>query len=239
MIYLTGDTHGGYDAGTRFSGADFPEGEGLTKDDFVIILGDFGYIFYPCENAKEELRLRGLERKPWTTLFLDGNHENFPRLNAFPVEDWNGGKVHRIRDTVLHLMRGQVYHLEGMTFFTMGGALSIDKKFRTENLSWWKEEIPSKEEMMEAVKNLALHKNKVNYVLTHTCPSSIVPHVVHGVVKDKTAEFLEVVFQHTAFKKWYFGHFHTDCRVDERFCCLFHEVIPLNGEDERILPSNS
>ena len=39
----------------------------------------------------------------------------------------HGGKVHRIRPHVLHLMRGQVFDIEGHTFFTMGGVKSVRK----------------------------------------------------------------------------------------------------------------
>ena len=44
------------------------------------------------------------------------------RWKDSPVAEWHGGKVHRIRPHVLHLMRGQIFELEGCRFFTMGGA---------------------------------------------------------------------------------------------------------------------
>ena len=52
-----------------------------------------------------------LEEKPFTTLYVDGNHENFDRLYGYPIENWQGGKVHKIRPSVLHLMRGQVFEI--------------------------------------------------------------------------------------------------------------------------------
>ena len=57
---------------------------------------------------------------------VDGNHENFDRFNEFPVHHWHGGKIHYIRPHVIHLMRGQVFEIGGITFFTMGGASSHD-----------------------------------------------------------------------------------------------------------------
>ena len=56
---------------------------------------------------EEQKLLDWYNDKPWTTLFCDGNHDNFDLLSKHPVEEWNGGKVHRIRPKVLHLMRGQ------------------------------------------------------------------------------------------------------------------------------------
>lgn len=124
MIYFTGDTHGDF---RRFSSEFFPEGKSCTKDDFVIILGDFGGVWKLMEDGGDERYwLNWLEEKSWTTLFIDGNHENHDRLNAMPVEEWHGGKVHKIRSSVLHLMRGQVFHIGGYRMFTFGGACSHD-----------------------------------------------------------------------------------------------------------------
>lgn len=73
---------------------------------------------------------------------MDGNHENFDLINEYPVEEWCGGKVHIIRcdkegkPKIIHLMRGQVFEIEGKKIFTVGGAYSIDKYMRTPHRSW-------------------------------------------------------------------------------------------------------
>lgn len=121
MIYATGDTHGSFQ---RFQPEHFPEQAGMTKEDYVIICGDFGGVW--DGSKKDERNLDWLESLPFTTLFVSGNHENFDRLERYPVEEWNGGKIQRIRPHVIHLMRGQVFELQGCTFFTMGGASSHD-----------------------------------------------------------------------------------------------------------------
>ena len=123
MIYFTGDTHGDF---RRFNTEFFPEGKNCTKDDFVIILGDFGGVWKPEEDGSERYWLDWLEKKPWTTLFIDGNHENHARLGAMPVEEWCGGKVHKVRPSVIHLMRGQVFQIGGYSMFSFGGASSHD-----------------------------------------------------------------------------------------------------------------
>lgn len=108
-IYLTGDIHGMTDDPDRFEAWSFPEGEELTEDDYVIILGDFGMPFagYPDDE------LRKLAAKPWTTLFIDGNHECYPFLRELDGEDWHGGRVQRYSDhpSIIHLMRGEVYDI--------------------------------------------------------------------------------------------------------------------------------
>ena len=119
MIYATGDTHGSFQ---RFQAEIFPEQTGMTRDDYVIICGDFGGVW--DGSKKEKRNLDWLESLPFTTLFVSGNHENFDRLARYPVEEWCGGKIQRIRPHVIHLTRGQVFELQGHTFFTMGCAVS-------------------------------------------------------------------------------------------------------------------
>lgn len=109
MIYVTGDTHGARDFFKLLS----PELSKLTKKDYVIICGDAGVVF----NSKEAPYFINLySYLPFTVLFVDGNHENFDALNAYPEEIWCGGKVHRLSNSVFHLKRGQVYTIENRIF---------------------------------------------------------------------------------------------------------------------------
>ena len=123
MISVTGDIHGELQ---RFRKKDFTEQKNMTKEDYMIILGDFGVIWDEKESREEKYCLDILENKAFTTLFIDGNHENHDRLDSFPVMEWHGGKVHEIRPGVLHLMRGQLFTIEEKTFFSFGGAPSHD-----------------------------------------------------------------------------------------------------------------
>ena len=79
------------------------------------------------ESILEQKNLDWLNSRNFTTLFVDGNHENYTRLyNDYSVVEWHGGKVHKIRDSVLHLMRGEVFDIDGKTIFVFGGARSHD-----------------------------------------------------------------------------------------------------------------
>ena len=44
MVFVTGDVHGGYDL-EKQSNKNFPTGKTLTRDDYVIVCGDFGLPF--------------------------------------------------------------------------------------------------------------------------------------------------------------------------------------------------
>lgn len=104
MIRVTGDTHriiGRFMKGNPNFIHDTTWGE----DDVLIVAGDFGFVFLDTE--EEHDWLDWLERtKPYTICFVDGNHENHPRIAAYPEEEWCGGKINRVRRNVIHLKRG-------------------------------------------------------------------------------------------------------------------------------------
>ncbi len=232
MIYFTGDTHGDL---ARFSSKNFPIGKTLTKSDYVVILGDFGCIW--SGDRKDDYNLRWLDEKPWTTLFIDGNHENFNLLNQHPIEIWNNGKIHRINDNVIHLMRGQVFEIDGNTFMTMGGASSIDKNYRKEGVSWWKEEMPNDEEKQELLTNLEKYDYKVDYVLTHTCPMDIFNFYADpgklGLKFSHINHELELFFNELVFKKklqfkrWLFGHMHKDKIMFTKYIGMYTSILSI------------
>jgi predicted phosphodiesterase len=119
MIYITGDTHGTYDVSKIFKLKPT-----LTEDDYIIVLGDFGICW---DNGDSDNKVRNFwNRLKCNVLFLDGNHENFNLLNRYHVNERFGGKVQELGKRITHLMRGQVFEIEGRTFFTMGGAASHD-----------------------------------------------------------------------------------------------------------------
>ncbi|ABS42545.1 metallophosphoesterase family protein [Clostridium botulinum] len=226
MIFVTGDTHIPRD----IEKLNFVNYKNLTKDDYVIICGDFGAIW---NNSKQELYWRELlSNKPWTTLFLDGNHENFDLLYQFPVEEWHGGKVHKINNSIYHLMRGQVFNINGLKFWTMGGATSTDKENRREHITWWKEEIPDYNEMREGLDNLKKHNNKVDYIVTHTCSSLVLKKIteIFGFQpkpEEDLNKYFEIMEENVDFKHWYFGHLNEDIEINAKHTLLFEKIIKL------------
>lgn len=221
MIYITGDTHG--EKG-RFYDRMLAPGGSLSEDDHLIICGDFGYIFK--NDDEEKSFLNDLEGLPYTILFVDGNHENFPAIYDYPTVEWHGGKAHRIRKNIFHLMRGEIFEIEGKTFFAMGGAYSIDKYTRTEGLSWWNQEQPSDDEYKNAAKNLKERGFKVDYIITHTLPREMILRL--GKYPDahdmELTGFLEWVMYETNFKHWYCGHWHSDLELTDKFTVLWFDI---------------
>lgn len=230
-MYITGDLHGYTDI-SKLNSKRFPQNKNLSKNDYVIIAGDFGLVW---DNKNDELYWRKwLARKNFTTLFIDGNHENFDLLNSYPVEYWNGGKVHRISESIIHLMRGQVFTIKGYKLFTFGGAQSHYKEYRRENINWWPDEMPSDEEFEEGFKNLEQHNWEVDYVITHMCPTStlqIVKDLITTEINvDQLSEYLEQIQLRLRYRRWLFGHFHQDIALPNNHKLIYKTIEELSGK---------
>jgi hypothetical protein len=221
MIFVTGDLHGviDYDKLNKLNT------EGLTKKDYLIICGDFGGVWDKGKNDKFIQSF--LNKQPYTTLFVDGNHERMPEINKYPIHLWNGGKIHKISKSIYHLMRGQIFTIENKKFFTMGGAYSIDRKYRVKNVSWWEDELPNQKEYDEAILNLNNNNWKVDYVLTHTTTTNLI-HLFGFIPQDeKLNTFFDDLESRLNYKHWYFGHFHMDKRIDDKHTVLYDRIIEL------------
>lgn len=212
MIYATGDTHGDNDI-HKLGNGHWPRPP-MKEGDYLIILGDFGLVW---SNANDELYWRDwLDQKPWTTLVVDGNHENHDLLYALPKTEMFGSEVGVISKKIFHLKRGHIYDIEGSSFFVMGGAKSVDKESRKEFISWWKQEIPSYQEFEYGLGQLEERQNNVDYIVAHTAPSFLV-HLLLANFNltlfedlDCVNEYLEQVCKQTKFKSFYCGHWHEE-----------------------------
>ena len=219
MIYVTGDTHA-----ERMHFLNYRIDPCWTETDIHIVCGDWSFLLRANDAEHQFLDL--LEQRPCTFCFVDGNHENFPAIFRYPEEVWNGGRIHRIRKNVIHLMRGQVYTIQGKKIFTFGGAYSVDRKYRTPSADWWDQELPLPEEYREAIRNLELHGNQVDYILTHTAPREMIRRM--GYEPDphemELSGFLEYVMYQVKHRHWYCGHWHMDRDLTDTFTLLWYDT---------------
>lgn len=251
MIYVTGDCHGDW---RRFSSKSFPQQSEMTREDFVIVCGDFG-IWH--DSPAERYWLDWLSNKNFTLCFVDGNHENFDRLNGEEFKEvfFHGGKAHKIRDNIYHLKRGYIFTLCGKNIFTFGGAHSHDisdgvldgkdfasttdfmheikkwqsqnKMFRVNHVSWWQEEVPSREEMSLGIDNLKDINNKVDFIITHTCPNEILSQAFPTYCPDDIGRYLDYIYNNVKFEHWYCGHYHEDVTDDTEFSFLYRQIVKI------------
>ena len=141
-------------------------------------------------------------------------HENYDLLYQYPVKEWNGGKIHKIRKSIFHLINGEVFELDGKRFFIMGGASSHDKEWRTPGISWWPEEIPSGCVVEYGLENLRKYGNDVDYIITHCAPTSVQRKICLFYKEDSLTEYLDYIYNNVRFEKWFCGHYHIDKKID-------------------------
>lgn len=239
MIYVVGDTHGTIDidnlsnAKMKRRGVCPLPGEG----DHVIIAGDFGLVWADPPSKEERYWLEWLDDKPFETLFVDGNHENFPLLDSFPEEEWGGGMVHRVGRKVRHLMRGEVYDIEGRSVFAFGGAASHDRQFRTEGETWWPEEMPDEADFARAEASLSRCGWEVDLVITHCAPTLVQGMINPAFLPDQATEFLQNLRDRMSFKAWFFGHYHVNRMLPDGFYALYGNVAMVDGESVTVFGS--
>lgn len=228
--FCVGDLHGSIDFQKLI---DFQEkfGNQITKEDYLIIAGDFGVIWEKEPDAEEKILLDWLDMAPWTTLFIDGNHENHPRLNSFPETAICGARAHQISKTVYHIIRGEVLEIEDLTILCIGGADSHDKQLRTEGESWWPEERITEEDIQNARDNLIKHNFEVDFVISHSLPQLMLSRFFPHMKPTHSTHLLDDVFLNLEIRKaWISGHYHEDMIRQEQGCTfrfIYEDVIML------------
>jgi len=210
-LFITGDCHGNF---SRFSNTNWPVSTYLTRDDYIIITGDCGLLYYPTPTPEEIWWTKWLTKKPWTLLYVDGNHENHPKLAALPQEQMFGGTVGKVAENIFHLRRGEIYEIAGKKILTFGGAASTDKAYRIEYVSWWPEEIPNYAEMEHCRDSIEKHNYRVDYIIAHTCPQALAPILAArrglALIDDPTQRMLDHITSACRFDHYFCGHFHED-----------------------------
>lgn len=220
MIYVTGDMHGDY---RIFSQKKF---KNIKEGDTLIVCGDFGFIWNG--DLKEKKTLDKLAKKKYNICFVDGTHENFELLSKYPVINFAGGKAHKIRENIFHLMRGQVFEIEGEHIFAMGGGESPDVDLRYGD-NWSNAEIPTREEMREGATNLERYKFKVDYIITHEPAQKIKNFLKLKDNEPLLVSGLNAYFQELStscdYTRWFFGSLHEDKFVSSSQIAIFRNLI--------------
>lgn len=106
----------------------------------------------------------------------------------------------------------------------VGGALSIDKHYRIEGVSWWRDEELSYSELVSIIDNYAAYNPEI--MVTHECPESIAGILMGNSklnIPSITRNAFENMFQLHQPKLWIFGHWHQSFNQvvnNTRFICL-------------------
>lgn len=226
MIYITGDKHADFREVFYFCYANK-----TTLDDILIVLGDAGINYYA--NEKDYMLKDSLLQYPITFFCIHGNHEERPEnIKTYKTKKFHNGIVYYEEDypNILFAKDGEIYNFNNHKVLVIGGAYSVDKHFRKAyGYNWYESEQPSEKTKNKIVKVLKDLDNKIDIILSHTCPYKYLPRemflegVDQSTVDNTTEYFLDKIEGSTDYTLWYCGHYHTDKKID-KLIFMFHKI---------------
>lgn len=213
MIVFIGDIHGEFGKLNSFMNEFYSKHkEPIT----FIICGDVAYFW---ENEPTPI----VKRPPYSkVIWIPGNHENWDVIDKYEL-----GKLHELQDGVFMASFGAIEEIEGKKILFCGGADSIDKNLRTPFVDWFPQEIITNKDM-DYIFDI-LPKQKVDILVSHTCPSIIFSELSKKVdwleesSKDPSTYALDIIVDKFSPDLNVFGHFHKfmEGRVDNlNWVCL-------------------
>lgn len=152
-VLLLGDVHGRVDAvcaAMRKANA--------RDINTIIQVGD--YWAYEDTSVEKMLRHYGIH-----LYFIAGNHENWPYLNKL-----SGTSTEPVLITphVTYMPKLAAMKVGFLSALCLGGAPSVDKLSRLENIDWFPEEVVTPDDARRA-----REMGEFDLVLTHDCPSDV------------------------------------------------------------------
>lgn len=205
-ILVAGDWHGNYVWAKKIIDVAVAE-----EIDTIIQVGDFGV--WPGPQGKEYLLIlsRYLVKNSKKTgrniklVFLPGNHEDYNQIDQWMIDIEPNEDGHReIEPHLFYAGKVNAWVWENKCFGVVGGAVSIDRKSRKLNESWWKQEILTPEEIHKA-KNLG----QIDYLFTHDCPTMhpfnfLIDHLDSSIHR----QFMTEIALELKPEAWFHGHYH-------------------------------
>ncbi len=201
-VLLAGDWHGNIRAAIyamRYAAEQGCDG--------VIQLGDFG-IWPGLRGQKylDDLEVLLDALSPMWCMFIDGNHEDFDQL--LDLAPHNG--LRKVRERLWHIPRGTRWTWGGQEWLGLGGATSLDRKYRVPGRDWWPQE-----NITLAQAEQVASGGHADVMLTHDCPSGVdIPGLstdwdIHALVAaNQHRELLREVCDVVQPAYLYHGHFH-------------------------------
>jgi predicted phosphodiesterase len=217
LIYITGDLHGDL---ARFKSKAMRK---LKKNDTLIVLGDFGFLW---EGGKAEAkRLKWIGKRKYQVLFVEGTHDNLDLLGQYPQSEWCGGQTRLISGKLRHLCRGGVFTIEGQSIFAFGGGDSADADVRD---NWWSRELPSQEEIAETRERLASRSWAVDYIVTHQCSRKLKTFLALGQDEVNVMDaFFDEIRESCQYTRWFFGSYHINKIIPPGEMAVYDAVVPV------------
>jgi len=216
-MYIIGDTHGLmnlYNILSRF----FIEHPEINSPTFIHV-GDVGIGFYPWERDFTILKNIDnlLREKEATLMCIRGNHDNPIFFGCREtIYDEDKGSLTNIG----FIWDNYVGRIEGRKILFIGGAVSIDRRLRTEGRDWWSNEVIYRWPMNTF--DIIVDDTDIDTIITHTSPLEAFPlvnnahdmfgmHLGDDITKERTylSEVYSRLSERNPIRNWFYGHYHT------------------------------
>ena len=189
----------------------------------ILQLGDYG--FWPKDPIISEQYLMQVpdlvSRYEVMLHWLPGNHEDYEAVNFLENARRHWGEF--VSDSFGAYYTGRVnsWSSNDLTFAVAGGAYSVDRKYRTENVSWFADEVLTDADADKLIENT----DKIDILFAHDAPIDLSTIINKGMqwnldASDESRVVLKRIVDH--FKPKYLVHGHWHCQttytVDETIC---------------------
>ena len=204
-IAIIGDIHGAF----RTIEHIIHDWKGITNTDFFQV-GDFGAGFHKPNFYKFEFQHLSdkLKENNNRMFVIRGNHDD---------PGYYDGSINY--DNLKLLKDCEIIEVQGLKILPLGGAHSIDRKWRWSKMGdkkiWWENEVLCDCDLSSI--------KEVDIVISHTAPSIALPNTMTGIEHvfesdkslkndlDEERNMMEKYFntlKNKGLKYWFFGHFH-------------------------------
>lgn len=210
-VLVVGDSHGDF----RFMERDVIPHAVENGIGTAFQVGDFGFVWDNDIVAvmRTLTRLNDMLIEAGIKIhFLGGNHENWFMLDhlARRCEHRSPEGHFPLASHILYTGRTSSWTWDGVRIAAISGAVSIDRAFREEGVSWWQSEVLSDDEA-EAAK----HIGPVDLLLSHDAPLNIplgglvpdVPSQINRALMTDIGEALTPAW-------WIHGHYHASLHYE-------------------------
>jgi predicted phosphodiesterase len=167
--------------------------------DQIIQLGDFG--MWPGSKGSEYLTTLNnwSEKAGIPIVAVPGNHDDWDHIDSLP-------ESRLARPNIKVFGKVGSFEQDGVRFGVVGGAVSIDRMYRTPGVSWWPQETLTFKDVEDAI---AL--GKVDVLLTHDACEELP--AWNGFIKDdpvsnENRKALQAIGEAVRPSLWLHGHYH-------------------------------
>jgi DNA repair exonuclease SbcCD nuclease subunit len=195
-------------------------------DAYIIQVGDFGFGFHKPNYYKTELGdvSKTLTKNNCHLYVIRGNHDD----PSYFAETNNPFGF----DNITVLADYSELNLLGKSILLVGGAVSVDRRFREDGKSWWSDE----DFNLKLEDQFPYKDRQYDLVVTHTRPGVCGafkgfdniqywcdqdPDLKNDLIDE--SQQLDYLYERTKPKDWYYGHFHNSDITqyeDTKFRCI-------------------